>query len=499
MLWSKEFDRPVAELTAVREEITARVTDAMGIAPSAASPAVRAPVDLDVYQLYWQAEQLMGAGALPADARKAVALFSRTTVLDPRFARGFLGVGRALIYVHDLQPALDTVAGSDFGVQARAAIDRALEVDPALGEAWVAKARLVSDADQAGRMYRRGLRLKPNYTEGSIYYYDFLMANNRGSEAIDVIDRARKLEPGSAGLLWLQAEALMAARSDVDGSQRLLRKVLEMDGGKEIATVPLALLLQHYRGQFAEAMRLFRGRPADSFLRASMAILYLDMDEPQAAIDVWNGADPPPGFQLILVSQYQRDTTQAAQLARQLFAASRADIYGLAAPAIRDQAVASGDYAAALAVLEPAYASRPGAHAPVTLDHDFSIVFAHLLILSGQEERGRRLARAVLVSLDADEIGRPAHWFSRQRAQLFAMLGEDGKAIDELAASQQLNLWSRWWYTGEVDPVFAHLRGDPRFAALVANARRQRATQRALYREMIQRGDMRVDATERGK
>src|SRR6185436_6150551 len=97
------------------------------------------------------------------------------------------------------------------------------EVDPALGGAWVAKARLVCDADQAGRMYRRGLRLKPNYTEGWIYYYDFLMANNRGSEAIDVIARARKLESGSAGLLWLQAEALMAARSDVDGSQRLLR------------------------------------------------------------------------------------------------------------------------------------------------------------------------------------------------------------------------------------------------------------------------------------
>lgn len=500
VLWSQEFDRPIADVGAVREEITAHVADALGIAPQAGAPAAQAPVDLDVHQLYWQAERLMTAGASPADARKAIALFTRTTALDPRFARGYLGIGRALIYGYDLQPpTLSAVARSEVGVQALAAIDRALELDPALGEAWVAKARLVSDPEQAARMYRRGLQLKPNYTEGAMYFSDFLMGGFRAADAIDVLEGARRFEPGAPLLLWLQAEALMAARSDVDGSERLLRKVLEMDGGKDIATVPLALLLQHQRGRFAEAMRLFQDRPASTFVRASMALLYLDMDELQAAMDVWNAADPPPGFQLMLVSQYRRDPSQAAQLARALFAASRADMYGMAAPAIRDEAVATGDYAAAIAVLEPAHASRPGPDAPVALDYNFSIAFAHVLILSGQRERGRSLARSVLVRLDADEIGRPAHWFARQRAQLFAMLGEDDEALDELAADQRLNHWSRWWYTGEVDPVFAHLHGDPRFVALVASARRQRAAQRALYQQMIRRGDVRVSETERGK
>jgi DNA-binding winged helix-turn-helix (wHTH) protein/TolB-like protein/Tfp pilus assembly protein PilF len=490
LLWSKEFDRSVADITAVREEIVAHAAEAMRIAPSVTHQAAVAPVDLGVYELYVQAERLMRAGALPEDTKKAVVLYTRTTVLDPRFARGYLGVAQALMYTHDLQPHLSTLKQSDITSQANAAIDRALELNPALGEAWVARARLIDDDAEADRMFRRGLQLQPNYTVGAMFYYDFLMAQNRAGQAIDVIDRARKLEPTSPTLLWLQSVALMAARSDVATSEQLLRQAMGMEGGADVAEAQLALSLQHNSGQFAEAMRLFARRPADVFVRASMAILYLDMDDLPAAIEVWNGADPPPKFQLLVISQYQRDTGSSAAVARQMFAASLTGVYGFAADSLRDHAVATGDYAGALAVMEPAYAALPEANLPTPVAHEFSIVFAHLLILSGNVERGRDLARALLVSLEGDAIGRPAHWFSVERAKLFALLGENDKAIDELAASQQLNHWSRWWYTGEVDPIFAHLRGDPRFKALVASARAQRATQRALFEEMTRKGEI---------
>jgi DNA-binding winged helix-turn-helix (wHTH) protein/TolB-like protein/tetratricopeptide (TPR) repeat protein len=490
VLWAKEFDRSVADITAVREEIVAHVVDAMRLAPSVADPAELAAIDLGVYELYLQAERLMRAGALPADTSKATLLFSRTTVLDPRFARGYLGVGQALMYTHELQPHLTTVQRSDITAQARAAIDRALELNPALGEAWVAKARLTIDEAEADGMFRRGLRLRPNYTVGAMFYYDFLMEHGRAGEAIDVIDRARRLEPTSPTLLWLQAVALMAARSDVATSEQYLRQALRMEGGEDVATIQLALSLQHNSGRFAEALRLFRSRPPDNFVRASMAILYLDLDDLPAAIEVWNGSDPPPQFQLMVISQYQRQTAAAAKVARGLFAAGATGMYGLAAEALRDHAVATGDYAAALAVMEPAYAAprRAGTQTPIALE---SIPVAHLLILSGETERGRNMARALLVGLDGDEIGRPAHWYSLERARLFALLGEDDKAIEELAASQRLNHWSRWWYIGEIDPVFAHLHRDPRFKALVASARAHRAAQRALVEDMRRKGEIR--------
>jgi hypothetical protein len=84
----------------------------------------------------------------------------------------------------------------------------------------------------------------------------------------------------------------------------------------------------------------------------------------------------------------------------------------------------------------------------------------------------------------------PPHWFARDRASLFELLGDDDRALEELAASQNLNQWSRRWYTGEIDPLYSHLRLDPRFQALAEKARKQRAQQRALVEEMRRKGEI---------
>jgi hypothetical protein len=243
-----------------------------------------------------------------------------------------------------------------------------------------------------------------------------------------------------------------------------------------------------HHGEFAEALRLLQRQNPDASVRAMMAFMYLDMDEVAAAERVWREADPTPQFTLMVISQYRRDTRSAAQMAHKMIAASREDLFAYAAQSLRDDAIATGNFADALRSLEPVYASHPSLSTMATVQHEFAIVFAHVLILSGQVERGTKLARALLVTLDGDEIGRPPHWFARERAELFAMLGENDKALDELAADQRLNHWSRWWYTGEIDPVFAHLRKDPRFIKLVANARAQRAGQRAMLEDMRRSG-----------
>lgn len=490
-LWSLTFDRPVAELTAIREEIVARSVAAMHVTEAVADAAVKAPINLDAWEVWMRGQRLMSAGATAGDTDKAIVMFTRATVLDPRFARAYFGVADSLLYSHSLKPHLaDTPLSDAEGAdEVQVALDRALELNPALGEAWIYKARFIADPAEADRMFRHGLQLKPNYSVGSMFYSQFLMEHGRAGEAIDIIDRARRLDPMSPMLLWLQSDALMISRSDVAGSERLLRQALDMEGGVGAASALAKSLAS--RGQFAESMRLLQRSPDQGNTRAQVAWLYLDLDDVEAADRWWKGADPPPAFQLMVISQYRRDTRGAAQMGRNMLGAQREDLYNIAAQSIRDDALTTGDMAAALRTLEPAYAGHQSHRTMPTADHEFSIVFAHVLILAGQVERGRKLARALLVSLDGDEIGRPAQWFSRERAQLFAMLGEDDKAIDELAASQRLNLWSRWWYTGEIDPVFAHLRQDPRFVALAGRARAQRAAQRALLEDMRHRGEVR--------
>jgi hypothetical protein len=110
------------------------------------------------------------------------------------------------------------------------------------------------------------------------------------------------------------------------------------------------------------------------------------------------------------------------------------------------------------------------------------------LKFAGDAERSGRVARSLLATLEAEGVGRPKNWFGRERAAIFAVLGDDAMAMDLLEDSQRMRHFTRWWYTGEIDPLYEHLHADPRFKALVARAKQHRAQQRALLEEMRNKG-----------
>ena len=118
------------------------------------------------------------------------------------------------------------------------------------------------------------------------------------------------------------------------------------------------------------------------------------------------------------------------------------------------------------------------------------LTYAHVLLLAGETRRGRELLTSLLEHLDAEQIGRPAHMFAWERAAVFAMLGEDERALTELAASQKMGRFAGWWYTAELDPVYSRVRQDSRFQALAARARAHSQQQRALLDEMRKNGEI---------
>jgi hypothetical protein len=118
------------------------------------------------------------------------------------------------------------------------------------------------------------------------------------------------------------------------------------------------------------------------------------------------------------------------------------------------------------------------------------LTYAHTLMTVGEVRRGRELLLSLLEHLDAEQSGRPAHWFAWERAAAFAMLGEDERALEELAASVEANRFVGWWYTAERDPVYSRIRKDPRFQALVVKTREHRHHQRALLDEMRRKGEV---------
>lgn len=104
--------------------------------------------------------------------------------------------------------------------------------------------------------------------------------------------------------------------------------------------------------------------------------------------------------------------------------------------------------------------------------------------LDGTRESGRRGFLLGRCTHRRSLSGRRRSGGCFERAAAFAMLGEDERALTELAVSQKNRRYAGWWYTAELDPIYSRVRNDPRFQALIAQARAHRDRQRALLDEM---------------
>jgi TolB-like protein/DNA-binding winged helix-turn-helix (wHTH) protein/Tfp pilus assembly protein PilF len=486
-LWATAFDRPLTEIVAIREEIFRHVADVLRIPADPATSNIpgSAGINLDAYQVYTRGQQLL-ANSTATDAEQAIELFRRATILDPGFARAYLGLGQALLLERDLR-GVRTPEG-----QARAAkaFDRALELNPALGEAWIEHARLARDPDKAEEFYRNGLELAPNYGAGYVHYANFLFGDSRAGEAIDTIARARRIDPLTPELHLVHAFFLMVVSSDVAAHDRLVREALEINPDLRSALQQLAYSLWEYSGEFADAAQhIERAIAVDSRWLPARTLardIYLDLGDPAAATAVLGDSAPPAAT--VEIAQFHGNRRHAAALLEDI----RPEVWEDRGPqasmaqAIRDGAIVTGDFESAVRLLEAVHANREGG---LPMWHRaFSLVYAHTLVLAGKVERGRRLAESTLALLETHAVGRAEHWLSRERAAAFAVLGEDERVLEELAHSISNKQLYRWWYLAERDSLYEHLWDDPRFQALDKQARQHLDRQRALLEDLRRGG-----------
>jgi transcriptional activator of cad operon len=515
-LWSRTFEQPAERLAAINEAVVAETAKSLLVAsvPTNASASTDIPSDLSTYELYLRGQKLMSTFR-SADVDQAVVIFSRVTTLDPNFARGYFSYGQAMLLAVDLGARKLT---DEVTRQVSQAMDRALELNPELGPAWAQRARLTSDPVQAEQMYRRALQLAPSYDENYIRYSDFLFSQGRRGEALDLINRARRIDPLSASLCWRQAQLVLATRSDVNAMKELLHEALQLRPDFPTALRDLANAEYMWHGNFAEAIRLMERAklvdPSSHWADAILAELYLEVGDLAAASALRRDNHQPmllaEKASWIAMPIYQRDITGAANMARsamqewlppkvepsRLADAMRVHAvqqelvgwYWPTANALRDDAVRTGDFRSALDLIEAM--ARIFSGSSLMRNRGLVLTYAHTLLLAGETRRGRQLLTSLLQQLDAEQVGRPPHMFAWERAAAFAMLGENDRALTELAASLDSGRYAGWWYTAEFDPVYANIRQDPRFQALADRARAHRDRQRALLEEMRNRAEL---------
>lgn len=253
-LWSKRFDRRREDVFAIQDEIATEVVRAIRGALPAAQQARLVRKRTDNVAAY--DEYLKGIALLPerntAGLGQALAHFERAIELDPGYARAHAMAGTAALLMRTYGDD-----SSDIERRIPRHIDRALELAPGLGEAWVARGaqmEWVRDLAAAEQAYRRGVELAPSYATAHQWLGEFYVDQlGRTDKALPLLERATVLDPLSPIIRKEYATALAGVQR-VDEAVRILDGLLRSNPDFAPGHEALAQL-RVQRGDLAGALR----------------------------------------------------------------------------------------------------------------------------------------------------------------------------------------------------------------------------------------------------
>ncbi len=136
----------------------------------------------------------------PGDLNTAVDEFTQAIVHDPGYAQAYVGLADC----YSLLREFSTMPAFEAEQRARAAAQKAVELDPNLAEAHTSLAFAefwgFMDAAAADREFRHAIELDPNLARAHHWYATFLIEIMRPEAALAEIERARQLDPSSKAI-----------------------------------------------------------------------------------------------------------------------------------------------------------------------------------------------------------------------------------------------------------------------------------------------------------
>jgi TolB-like protein/cytochrome c-type biogenesis protein CcmH/NrfG len=235
-LWSESFDRRLQDVFATQTEIAQKLVRALRLTltPQENELLERGGTrSAEAYDLYLRGQALLRDGsdtALP----QAAALFRRAIDADPQFAQAHAGVANALAYAGIWGLDLDA-ASIDLAL---AASRRALELEPRMPEAFVAKGNLLfmqGRREEAFAAFEEAIRLNPSSYEAHYFYARDLFSAGRAQQAVAYYQAAERLRPEEFQPPCMLAGALFSLGRTEEGNAAARRAVHAIDARLAVA------------------------------------------------------------------------------------------------------------------------------------------------------------------------------------------------------------------------------------------------------------------------
>ncbi len=479
-LWSKHFDRKLADVFKIQDEVATEVVRALEVSLPAGDQqrlTQKRTENVEAYQEYLKGIALM-PGRKVDDMRAAAAHFERAIALDGNYARAYVAAADAYELLEEYAGGIAPAEKAHVGEYT----ERALVLAPDLGEAHASRGTQLynaHDIDGAEREFHRATELAPSYASAFQWY----------------------------------GELLCYVLHDFAASERMLRHAVMLDPLSPIVQDQLVYPLiaaNHLDAAKAELDKLMHEHPDFAqgyYTQARFAVAQGDLVAALQAFAAHAARDPAAlskiGDRCFLLERFSaveparaclRDllkhspdsvgiATELAQL--QLLGSDAATMLGQVRSGMHvDKGfeafllVRVGRVDEALAILRVVWPQQFASPAPKPYPDAIpkSLVAGDALLRSRATAQGRALLLGITSELAEHPINATAANFAWWDVMAFEFLGDRDQAIAALergvAAGVILDLW-----VFDGDPLLAGLRADPRFAKILAPARARAAEQ----------------------
>jgi len=253
-VWSETYRGTIADIFDIQEKVAVEIVQALQLRLSPDEKQnlkKRFTENTGAYQLYLQGRFFWNKRS-EQGLKTAIKYFEQAIENDPHYALAWAGIADS----YSLLGEFGNIPRKELYPKARAAVNKALEIDNRLAEVHTSLASILMlrewDWVNSAKEFKLALELNPNYATAHHWYSQWFLDMGRLEESLQMISRAAELDPVSQAILKDKGLTLYYNRQ-YDEAVEMAKTTLELDPSYAAAHRLLSLAYQG-RKQFDEAI-----------------------------------------------------------------------------------------------------------------------------------------------------------------------------------------------------------------------------------------------------
>ena len=500
-LWSETYTRELTNVFAIQDEIAANVVEALRLELLGEEVVVRDgyrtdnPAAHDAHLL--GKHRLMNRGI--EDMQEAREYFQSAIDLDPEYAAPYVGLADANNLLH----FYGAIGYDEAMANARPAIERALELDPELGEAYAARGypSFWFEGDiPAGRAdFSRAIELNPNDSDALYWYGQQVgLLEGRLGEGLEMVQAALDLDPlspiinGTYGIMLSAMDRREEARAayscilDIAPGFSLAHRFIGCYDDLTLGRVDAAV------HRFSIAAMLDPQSPNHPISAGLSYVNLGDLERAQALFDRAASLGNRSTTELYeAITSLVLNREDPARLIAVIEAMPHVTVlYMCNDTFVRNAILQTGDVAAVRRYFQRHYPNLAASNEPAvhSANYQEAVDLAWLLRMEGDAEHAERLLDISLAVLRQSPSGTTGYRGVTE-AKILALQADEPGALAALRNAVDSG-WRHLWWMAENDPTLASISNHPEFLAIMDEIRDDMAVQLERVREMERSGEI---------